>query len=140
MKTTTVPVSAPKWHIVDAEGVSPGRIATVVAHIVRGKHTATFSPHQLCGDHVIVINAQKIQTHGNKLIQKQYFSHSGYMGHTKSVSLKDMLIKKPEQVIFKAVQGMLPKNRLRKEAMKRVHVFAGSEHPHAPQQPIPLSL
>jgi large subunit ribosomal protein L13 len=140
MKTSTIPVSAPKWHVIDAEGQAIGRIAARAAHVLRGKHRVTFSAHQLCGDHVVVINISKMAINPSKLLQKEYFSHSGYMGHTKSVPLQRMLETHPDRVIMKAVQGMLPKNRLRAQMLKRVHVFTGSEHTHEAQKPTPLTV
>lgn len=140
MKTSTIPVTAPKWHIIDATDQAIGRIAAKAAHMLRGKHLPTFSPHQLCGDHIIVINIDKMAINQNKLLQKEYFSHSGYMGHTKSVPLKRMLETHPDRVILKAVQGMLPKNRLRAQMLKRVHPYVGTEHAHAAQKPTPLSV
>jgi len=140
MKTTTVPVSAPVWHIIDAEGQTLGRIATKIAHMLRGKHKPTFSPHQLCGDQIIVINAGSLSFEQRKLMQKEYVSHSGYIGHIKAVKLKDMLEKHPDRVVTTAVKGMLPKNRLRNEMMKRLHVYVDAEHNHAAQKPTPLSI
>jgi len=140
MKTSTIPVSAPKWYIVDAEGQVLGRIAAKIAHMLRGKHKPSFSPHQICGDEIIVINAAKLSFEARKLSQKEYISHTGYIGHLKSEKLKDTLIKYPERVIERAVKGMLPKNRLRDPMLKRLHVFADSEHPHAPQKPVSLTL
>lgn len=140
MKTSTIPVSAPKWHIIDAEGQSIGRIAAKAAHVLRGKHRVTFSAHQLCGDHVIFTNISKMAINPSKLLQKEYFSHSGYMGHSKAIPLKRMLETHPDRVIMKAVQGMLPKNRLRAQMLKRVHVFTGSEHTHEAQKPTPLTV
>lgn len=140
MKTSTIPASAPVWHIIDAEGQSLGRMATTIAHVLRGKHKASFSPHQLCGDQVIVVNAGKLKFDPKKLMQKEYVSHSGYIGHMKSTSLREMLEKHPDRVLTKAVQGMLSKNRLRSQIMKRLHVYLEAEHKHEAQKPTPLSL
>lgn len=140
MKTTTIPVSDPTWHIVDADGQILGNIATKIAHLLRGKHKATFSPHQLCGDAVVVINASKLAFGQRKLLQKEYVSHSGYLGHIKSTRLNEMIEKHPERVIEFAVKGMLPKNRLRAQMLNRLHVFADAEHTHAAQKPVPFSL
>jgi len=140
MKTSTLPVSAPKWYIIDAEGQTPGRIATKAAHVLRGKHKPSFSPHQLCGDQVIVINATNLKIGQKKMMQKEYISHSGYLGHLKAIKLKDLIEKTPERVIEKAVKGMLPKNRLRTPMMKRLHVYAEGEHKHEAQKPTSLSL
>ena len=140
MKTSTTPVTAPKWHIVDADGQTLGHLATSVAHVLRGKHKADFSPHQLCGDQVIVINASKLAFESKKLKQKEYVSHSGYMGHLKAVKLKEMLEKHPARVIEHAIKGMLPSNRLRADMLKRLHVYADAEHKHEAQKPSPLTI
>lgn len=140
MKTSTTPVSAPKWLIIDAEGQTLGRLAAKAAHVLRGKHRPDFSPHQLCGDHVIVVNASKLKFEQRKLMQKQYVKHSGYLGHLKSTSLAKMMETNPEMVIEKAVKGMLPKNKLQAEMMKRLHVFTDAEHTHEAQQPTPLTV
>lgn len=140
MKTTTVTPEAPAWLVIDAEGQSLGRMAAEIAHVLRGKHKPSFSPHQLCGDHVIVINASKLAFTQKKLLQKMYYSHSGYLGHLKATPLDEMMQKHPERVVEKAVKRMLPKNRLRADILKRLHIFAGAEHTHAAQKPTPLSL
>ncbi len=140
MKTTTVPVSAPKWHIIDAEGQSIGKIAVKAAMVIRGKHKATFSPHQLCGDHVIVINAEKVKLPPKKGLRKMYHRHTGYPGNMKHSNLTQMLEKKPTYVIENAVKGMLEANRLRQQMVKRLHVFVGADHPYNAQQPSPLTL
>ena len=140
MKTTTTPVSAPLWHLVDADGQTIGFVASKVAHVLRGKHRPTFSPHQLCGDHVIIINAAKLAVTPEKGRRKTYFHHTGYLGHSHVKSLAKMMEESPETVIEKAVYGMLPKNRLRPQMLKRMHVLAGAEHKYAPQKPQPLDL
>lgn len=140
MKTSTIPVSAPAWHIVDAEDQILGRLASKVAHILRGKHRPDFSPHQLCGDHVIIINAAKLKFEQRKLKQKQYVKHSGYLGHLKSTSLSKMMETHPERVMEKAVKGMLPKNKLQAQILKRLHVYNDAEHIHTAQQPTPLTV
>ena len=140
MKTSTLPVSDPAWHIIDAEGQTLGRMATKIAHLLRGKHKPSFSPHQLCGDTIVVINAGKLAFGQRKLLQKEYVRHSGYLGHIKSTRLDKMLEKHPERVVEIAVKGMLPKNRLRAQMLKRLHVYANEEHSHAAQKPVPLSL
>ncbi|MCB0334903.1 MAG: 50S ribosomal protein L13 [Bdellovibrionales bacterium] len=124
-----------KWLLVDAEGITLGRLATEVASLVRGKHKATFSPHTDGGDFVIVVNADKVKTTGNKLLQKKYYQHSGYIGGLKETSLAEMLAKHPARVIEKAVFGMLPKNRLGRAMKTQLKVYAGAEHPHSAQQP-----
>ncbi len=135
MKTTTLKPADPKWVLIDAEGQNLGRMAAQIATILRGKNRASFSPHQLCGDHVIVINAQKLYFHPTKHRRKIYVSHSGYLGHLKTRSLKDMIEKKPTEMVEKAVKGMLPKNRLARKMLKRLHVYAEGEHQHEAQQP-----
>jgi len=139
MKTTTVPAQAPKWVLIDAAGQPVGRIATTIAHMLRGKHRPSFSPHQLCGDCVVVVNADKLAFDPRKLAQKEYVKHSGYLGHIKMTSLQKMMETKPEQVIELAVKGMLPANRLRTQMIKRLHVYKGTEHPHEAQKPVPIS-
>ncbi|ADU28446.1 50S ribosomal protein L13 [Evansella cellulosilytica] len=124
-----------KWYVVDAEGQTLGRLASEVASILRGKHKPTFTPHIDTGDHVILINAEKIHLTGNKLADKKYYRHSQYPGSLKTTTAQEMLDKKPERVLELAIKGMLPKNSLgRKQGMK-LHVYAGSEHPHQAQQP-----
>jgi len=116
------------WYVVDAESKILGRIASEVARIIRGKHKPLFTPHVDCGDHVVVINASKIRLTGDKWNSKQYISHSGYPGGQKSLSPKQMMQKNPARMFEKAVQGMLPKNRLGRQIFKNLHVFAGAEH------------
>lgn len=140
MKTSTVKPAAPKWILVDAEGQNLGRLATQVATMLRGKNKPSFSPHQVCGDHVVVINAEKLAIHPVKLRRKTYKKHSGYLGHLKTTTLDDMMEKKPEEVIERAVKGMIPANRLRPQMLKMLHVYKGSEHAHTAQKPEPLPL
>lgn len=140
MKTSTIPPSAPRWVLLDAEGKNLGRLAARVSMILRGKNRADFSPHQINGDHVVVINAGKLSFPASKFRRKTYFKHSGYLGHLKAIPLEKMLAEKPTKVIEKAVYGMLPANRLRAKAMQRLHVFPATEHTHTAQKPIPLSL
>lgn len=140
MKTSTIPVTAPDWHIVDATDLSLGRMSAKIAAMLRGKHKPAFSPHQLWGDHIVVVNVKQLNFPQKKLMQKMYYDHSGYMGHMKTSSLEQILEKNPERVVQDAVRRMLPKNRLRKEIMKRLHVFPDAEHPYAPQQPNPLTF
>lgn len=140
MKTTTLPTSAPKWYVIDAEGQSLGKIAVKAATYLRGKHKASFSPHQLCGDQIVVINASKIALPPKKGMRKTYHRHTGYPGNMKHVTLEKMLERKPTYVIENAVKGMLEANRLRQQMVKRLHVFAGAEHPYEAQQPKPLPL
>ena len=140
MKTSTMKPPAPKWILVDAADKNLGRLAAQVASLLRGKHRPGFSPHQLWGDQVVVINASKLKFHPVKLRRKTYFKHSGYIGHLRATSLETMMEERPVQVIEKAVQGMLPKNRLRAQMLKRLHVFAESEHTHEAQKPVPLAV
>jgi len=140
MKTSTIPVSAPAWYVIDAEGQSLGKIAVKAATYLKGKHKPTYAPHQLCGDQIIVINAAKIDLPPKKIFRKTYFRHTGFPGGKKIVGLQEMLEKKPEYVIEHAVKGMLPDNRLAREMMKRLHVFAAADHDHTAQQPSPLAL
>ncbi len=129
------------WLVVDAAGVPLGRLASTVAQLIRGKHKPTFTPHMDGGDFVVVINADKVQLTGNKLSQKHYFRHTGYMGHERFTAAKDLLAKHPDRVIEKAVFGMLPKNSLAKQKLRtKLKVYAGAEHPHAAQQPKPYSI
>ena len=129
------------WHLVDAEGQVLGRLASKVAQLIRGKHKATFTPHMDGGDFVVVINAEKVKLTGKKLEQKQYFHHTGYMGHERFTAVADLLQTHPERVIEKAVFGMLPKTTLGRQTLrKKLKVYAGSEHPHQGQNPIPVDL
>ncbi|MDA0375958.1 MAG: 50S ribosomal protein L13 [bacterium] len=139
MKTTTLKLADPQWILIDAEGQNLGRMSTQIATILRGKNKATFSPHQLCGDHVIVINADKLFFNPTKHRRKIYVTHSGYLGHLRTFSLQYMMDKKPTQIVEKAVKGMLPKNRLARQMLKRLHVYTGTEHQHTAQQPKALT-
>lgn len=139
MKTTHLKPEAPQWILVDAKGQNLGRMATSIATVLRGKNKATFSPHQLCGDHVVVINVKELEFHPTKHRRRVYVKHTGYMGHLKSWSLQQMLDQRPENLVERAVKGMLPKNKLARQMMKRLHIFAGPEHDHTAQQPIPLT-
>ena len=129
-----------KWYLVDASGKTLGRLASEVASVLRGKNKPQFTPHVDTGDYVIVINAEKIAVTGNKLTDKLYRHHSGYVGGMKTTTLKEMLAKKPTQVIEHAVRGMLPKGALGNQMYKKLHVYAGEEHPHAAQQPEVLEI
>ena len=129
-----------KWYLIDANGVVLGRLASQIATIVRGKNKACYSPNQDCGDHVVVINAEKIAVTGRKLAQKEYYRHTGYISGLKTVTLPEQLNKHPERVLIQAVKTMISRNSLGAKQMKKLHVFAGSEHPHAAQQPIVLDI
>ncbi|MEX2486991.1 MAG: 50S ribosomal protein L13 [Nitriliruptoraceae bacterium] len=127
-----------EWFVIDAEGETLGRLATRVATVLRGKHKPTYTPHLDMGDHVIVINADKVVLSGTKAADKAYHSHSGFPGGIKSVPFARMLQRRPTDVIEKAVHGMLPKNKLGNAMGKKLRVYAGPEHPHAAQQPQPF--
>ena len=122
-----------KWHVIDAKGERLGRLATKVAQVLQGKHSAGYSPHLLTGDFVVVINASNIDVSGNKLTQKIYYRHTGYVGHLRQRTLAEMLAKFPERVIEKAVKGMLPRNKLARRMLRRLKVYAGGTHPHDAQ-------
>ena len=129
------------WYVVDAEGMVLGRLATQIARILRGKHKPMFTPHMDTGDNVIVINASKVRVTGRKAEQKQYFRHTGYMGHERYTPFATMIAKHPERVIEKAVFGMLPKTTLARTSLRRkLRVYAGAEHPHAAQLPQVLTF
>ncbi len=123
------------WLVVDASDQVLGRLSSEVAKLIRGKHKACFTPHADCGDHVIIINAEKIKLTGNKLTDKQYIWHTGYPGGQRSTTPKELLRKAPTRIIEKAVKGMLPKNRLGRALFNKLHVYEGVEHPHEAQQP-----
>ena len=129
-----------EWLLVDATDKTLGRLASEVAHRLRGKHKPIFTPHMDTGDHIIVVNAEKIKVTGNKLEDKYYHRHTGYIGNLKSVNLATVLEKHPERAIESAVKGMLPRNPLGRTMYRKLHVYAGPEHPHAAQQPKPLEL
>ena len=129
-----------KWDVVDAEGQTLGRLAAEVAKVLRGKNKPEFTPHIDTGDNVIVINAEKIKVTGKKLDQKVYYHHSDYVGGMKETTLREMMAKKPEQVIELAVKGMLPKGPLGRTMIKKLHVYAGAEHAHQAQKPEVLTF
>ena len=126
------------WYVVDAEGKTLGRLATQIAETLRGKGKPEYTPHVDTGDFIVVVNAEKIHVTGNKLEQKTYWRHSGYPGGIKSRSLAEMLERRPEEVIRKAVKGMLPRNRLARQQLTKLKVYAGPDHPHQAQQPKPM--
>ncbi len=128
------------WYLVDATGKTLGRLATEIARILMGKHKPTYTPHVDGGDFVVVVNAEKVFVTGKKLEKKIYYKHTLYPGGLKKMTLREMLEKKPEEVIRLAVRGMLPKNKLRDRRMKRLKVYAGPEHPHSAQNPKPIEL
>ena len=129
-----------KWYIVDAEGVTLGRLATRVAIILRGKHKPIFTPFQELGDYVIVVNAARVNVTGKKMSDKMYYRHTGYPGGLRTASLAKMLESKPEYPVEHAIRGMLPKNRMGRKLFNNVKVYAGPEHLHAAQQPEPLTI
>ena len=124
-----------EWFVIDAKDQTLGRLATQIAHILRGKHKPIFSPHMDVGDFVIVINCEKIRVTGNKLDDKRYYRHSGYPGGIRSVTLRQQLDRFPDRVIHTAVRGMLPKNKLGRQMIKKLKIYAGENHPHQAQKP-----
>ena len=142
MKTFTATPSTIKreWCVIDATDKTLGRLATELAHRLRGKHKPEFTPHMDTGDHMVVINAEKIKVTGNKVEDKMYYRHTGYIGNLKSINLGKLLEQHPERVIQTAVKGMLPKNPLGRAMFRKLHVYAGPEHPHEAQQPTQLEL
>ena len=129
-----------KWYVVDAEGKTLGRMASEVASVLRGKHKPIYTPHVDCGDYVIIINASKIVLTGKKLEQKKFRWHTGYIGHLRERSYKELMAKKPEFVVEQAIKGMLPKNTLGREMYKKLKVYSGAEHGHEAQKPEALEL
>ena len=128
------------WYVVDASGRTLGRLASEIAFRLRGKHKPIFTPHVDCGDHIIVVNAERISVTGDKLRDKMYHHHTGYMGNLKSIALGKLLQEHPERAIEFAVKGMLPKTILGRKMFKKLKVYAGGEHPHAAQMPQPMEL
>ena len=126
------------WFVVDAEGQTLGRMATRIATVLRGKHKVTFTPHVDTGDYVIVINADKVTLSGDKMDSKKYYRYTGYFGGLKSKTAREVVATEPERLVTQAVKGMLPKNRLSRQVIKKLKVYAGSEHPHEGQQPKPF--
>jgi len=129
-----------EWFVIDAEDVILGRMATEIARRLRGKHKPEFTPHVDTGDYIVVINAEKLAVTGNKMKDKIYYKHTGYIGNLKSITLEKQLQKHPEVVIETAVKGMLPKNSLGRTMYRKLKVYAGSEHPHEAQQPTTLEI
>ncbi|PLY03683.1 MAG: 50S ribosomal protein L13 [Desulfuromonas sp.] len=128
------------WYVVDINDQVLGRAATEIARILRGKHKPIYSPSVDTGDFVIVLNADKVKLTGNKLADKKYYHHTGFPGGIRSITAEKLIEKKPEELIMKAVKGMLPKNRLGRQMIKKLKVYSGGDHPHAAQQPKTLSL
>ena len=129
-----------EWFLVDAEGKTLGRLASEIARRLKGKHKPIFTPHVDTGDYIVVVNAEKIAVTGNKMKDKMYHHHTGYIGNLKSISLEKQLQKAPERVLETAVRGMLPRNPLGRAMMKKLRIFAGPEHTHQAQQPQPLDI
>ena len=142
MKTVSAKPETVKrdWYIVDASGKTLGRLATELARRLRGKHKPIYTPHVDTGDYLVVVNAEKVGVTGKKLTDKMYHRFTGYIGNLKTTSLRDMIATHPERAIEIAVKGMLPKNPLGRRMFRKLHVFAGSEHPHQAQQPKPLEV
>jgi large subunit ribosomal protein L13 len=128
------------WYVVDATDKTLGRLASELARRLRGKHKPIFTPHVDTGDHIVVINAERIRVTGNKLKDKMYYRHTGYVGNLKSISLEKLMEKAPEQALTIAVKGMLPKNSLGRAMLKKLRVFSGPDHSHVAQQPQPLEI
>ena len=128
------------WYLVDATNKTLGRLSTEIASRLRGKHKPIYTPHVDTGDYIVVVNASKIRVTGNKMTDKIYYKHTGYIGNMKSMNLETMLEKNPERVIMKSVKGMLPKNKLSNAMLKKLRVFAGPEHNHISQKPEVLEL
>ena len=128
------------WYVVDADGKTLGRLASEIARRLKGKHKPIFTPHVDTGDYIVVVNAEKVAVTGNKLTDKLYHHHTGYIGNLKTISLEKQLQKAPERVIETAVRGMLPRNPLGRAMMKKLRIFAGPEHTHQAQQPRPLDI
>ncbi|MBM3708119.1 MAG: 50S ribosomal protein L13 [Actinobacteria bacterium] len=129
-----------KWFLIDAKGKNLGRISTAIAKILRGKNKPTFTPNIDCGDYIIVINAREVKVTGNKLTDKVYYGHSGYVGNLRSTSLKDMLEKNPDFVLRNSVKGMLPHNKLARHVLKKLKIYAGDTHPHEAQKPQKIEI
>ncbi len=128
------------WYLIDADGKTLGRLATEIAHRLRGKHKAIYTPHVDTGDYIVVINAEKVRVSGNKAKDKMYYKHSGYLGGMKSINFEDLIERDPTRVIETAVKGMLPKNPLGRDMFRKLKVYAGTNHKHAAQQPQPLEI
>lgn len=143
-KTVSLPVKRAaeekKWVLVDAENMVLGRLSSKVAMIIRGKYKPSYTPHNDCGDNVIIINAEKVILSGNKTDEKVYTHYTGYPGGQRFATPRELLSKKPEAIIEKAVKGMLPKNRLGRAIFGNLYVYAGTNHPHTGQQPTPINL
>lgn len=140
MKTSYPKPARPDWYTVDATGQVLGRLSVRIADAIRGKDKPGYVPHQPCGAHIIVLNADKIKLSGAKIEQKMYYRHTGYFGGLKETSVKRMMEEDPTKIIHLSVKGMLPKNAMRERQLKRLHIYTGTEHEHAAQKPVPLPL
>ena len=129
-----------KWYVIDAEGQTLGRLATKAANILHGKHKVTYTPHVDCGDYVIIVNAEKVVLTGNKLADKKYYNHSGYPGGLRERTAGEMVEKYPEEMVERAIKGMLPHNRLGRAMGKKLFVYAGPDHKHSAQKPETISV
>ncbi len=129
-----------KWYVIDAEGLPLGRVATKAATVLRGKHKPTYTPHVDCGDYVIIVNAEKIKLTGNKLNDKMYYNHSGFPGGLRERNAKTMIENYPEEMMERAVKGMLPHNALGRQMGKKLFVYAGADHKHSAQKPIEMNI
>ena len=129
-----------KWYVIDAEGLNLGRVATKAATVLRGKHKPTYTPHVDCGDYVIIINAEKVNLTGNKLNDKMYYNHSGFPGGLRERNAKTMIESYPEEMMERAIKGMLPHNRLGRQMGKKLFVYRGTDHKHAAQKPIEMKV
>ena len=129
-----------EWYVVDATDKTLGRLSTAIANRLRGKHKPEYTPHVDTGDYIVVVNAEKVRVTGNKTTDKIYHHHTGYPGGIKSITFDKLIDKAPEQVIEKAVKGMMPKNKLSRSMLNKLKIYAGSAHPHSAQQPMPLEI
>ena len=129
-----------EWYVVDATDKTLGRLSTAIANRLRGKHKPEYTPHVDTGDYIVVVNAEKIRVTGNKTTDKVYHHHTGYPGGIKSITFDKLIDKAPERVIEKAVKGMMPKNKLSRSMMSKLKIYAGNDHPHSAQQPMPLDI
>ncbi|MBE6160940.1 MAG: 50S ribosomal protein L13 [Firmicutes bacterium] len=129
-----------KWYVIDAEGLNLGRVATKAATVLRGKHKPTYTPHVDCGDYVIIINAEKVNLTGNKLNDKMYYNHSGFPGGLRERNAKTMIESYPEEMMERAIKGMLPHNRLGRQMGKKLFVYRGTDHKHSAQKPIEMKV
>jgi len=138
--TTAEAIANSKWHLIDMDGQTLGRVASRIAHVLRGKHKSTYTPHINDGDFVVVVNVEKLRLTGNKLSDKMYYHHTGFPGGIKSANATKMVQTKPEEMLRRAVKGMLPPGPLARAQMSKLKIYAGSEHPHFAQTPVALDV